>query len=327
MGTWRTACVEMMSAPEVWQLEVFEYIATRLKKNSVVNGISSPWKPWLMMPHTMPLIASDCLWTAVEELRFQDDPIPLLVWLIAHGAQLEWMHPNFGTTPGHTIASEIYMVFNQSVISLPSTTNMVFVSDILRMDHCDHCYCLCSESGCKAIGCISKTGIRWKNWLNRVAGEKVYYPWFGKVVFEPIDSDKTDRPWMGTAVLRVITFEVLGMTHTCCYRIHDEVKPWRGFSRPRSDEICDIRYAESKQGEILESLMSEFESGWREYERGFEEFLLEIWRPRMEEICGELSDVDEEEVERIRELGVVLDEDGGESDSTVESRSHGTDYI
>jgi hypothetical protein len=84
---------------------------------------------------------------------------------------------------------------------------------------------------------------------------------------------------MGTAVLRLLTFEALYLTHTCCYRVQDEIK-WC-FQCLTAEEAEVMRDLERADLELLETLVIEFETKWCTYSRSFATFMKRVWKPRM----------------------------------------------
>jgi hypothetical protein len=115
---------------------------------------------------------------------------------------------------------------------------------------------------------------------------------------------------MSSAILRVMTFEKLALTHTCCYQIFEEVEGWS--KRPTPDEAKDIYDLERDDIDLLNTLVADFEAKWATYRKPFITFLNLVWKPRMQAIRNERR-VDKANLENV---GVILREvDPDEDDS------------
>ncbi|KAL9627274.1 MAG: hypothetical protein Q9204_006684 [Flavoplaca sp. TL-2023a] len=109
-------------------------------------------------------------------------------------------------------------------------------------------------------------------------------------------------------IIRLGTFERLGLRHTCCYYVDgvfETVEP------AEADEIRD----EDRDGiQLLESLLPEFEE--KLGDEDIKSFIDGYWSTRMEEV---LAARDEESVDwtGMREAGVILcDDDGSDDDGS-----------
>ncbi|BCS23740.1 uncharacterized protein APUU_40184S [Aspergillus puulaauensis] len=102
-------------------------------------------------------------------------------------------------------------------------------------------------------------------------------------------------------VLRVCTFESLGLRHTCRY--HYLFDPELG--EVELDDIAEVQAEERLLIEQVKELVSEFELKYRELGVSLPEFLRGYWADRMEEVLAE--DFDEDEARAMEEVGVVLD--------------------
>jgi uncharacterized protein YchJ len=123
---------------------------------------------------------------------------------------------------------------------------------------------------------------------------------------------------MASAILRVLTFEKLHLTHTCCYRISGEL--YKRFQRPTPDEAKVIWDHEQADIELLNNLMEEFERSWAAYDKPFAKFVKRVWKPRMRQVREE-REINKEVYEaELTRMGVVLkDSDENEADSDYDS--------
>ncbi|KAF2180161.1 hypothetical protein K469DRAFT_673443 [Zopfia rhizophila CBS 207.26] len=179
---------------------------------------------------------------------------------------------------------------------------------ILLRENRDVCRCHCSEGGCPIIGCITKRNL-W-NPHSRTSGfpqellARQRENLILRLVYALVDSHDNHH-WMGPAIIRILTFDELNLTHTCCYMIHGEfLWSWRLNCKERDE----THFVEMKDIKLLEDLMQEFKAKWEAHTGKFHEFINDIWRPRMKEVCGEISDIDKSQIQRIKDLGVNLDE-------------------
>jgi hypothetical protein len=112
--------------------------------------------------------------------------------------------------------------------------------------------------------------------------------------------------FMASAILRVLTFEKLHLTHTCCYHIMEEIRGQ--FQRPTLDEAKAIWDLEQADIELLSNLMEEFERSWAAYDKPFAKFVKRVWKPRMRQVREE-REINREVYEtELTRMGVVLKE-------------------
>lgn len=159
----------------------------------------------------------------------------------------------------------------------------------------DDCECACSNGGCKALTLITKSYILslGKNYRS----QQLANLW--------ADIMDICNPLKCSEFMRLITFEELGLTHTCCHHEHRRDREWEFsvFSRigdqAEIDEIQDVEVADLRK---LEELLEEFEVKRIEFDVPFEDFLQEYWHPRMKEVLDK-GDLDKE---ALREIGVTV---------------------
>jgi hypothetical protein len=124
---------------------------------------------------------------------------------------------------------------------------------------------------------------------------------------------------MSSAILRVLTFDALSLTHTCCYRVGEEIHDW--FQRPTPEEAKVIYELERDDIELPENLTVEFELKWATYTKPFVTFMNRVWKPRMRAVRTERrveKDIYEVELQRI---GVTLKQAGKEEAEDRDSES------
>jgi hypothetical protein len=303
--------------------QVFDILAHRLlasPHNSASSfkkpGTKEPMSKWSSPYHTsdLSLLAAQSAWKAgFRDLNSTPHGVPPLWtilhqrvhnssvfwWLVDHGADPTWIHPTLLTTPGHKVAR-----CGTCEIRMGSADMSLIVSE-----QRDNCGCHCSRNGCFVIGCAVST-------MNGI-----YYRPFRRTqshLFALVDDDRAST-WMSSAILRILTFEKLSLTHTCCYRIHNEY--WGGFTRPTPEEAKIIHDLERDDIHVLDRLVADFEDKWATYTKRFVTFMNRVWRPRMQVVLQE-RETDHEiyQAELIR-MGVTFKESDEDREENSDSES------
>ena len=171
----------------------------------------------------------------------------------------------------------------------------------------DDCTCSCSESGCTLRGLIGRsyTNLAKNEDLHKRTSD------YGGTIIRLAYLTDTDVALGSAETLRLLTFQELGLTHTCCYvRCVNAGSDLCIFSRIEDQtEINEIREEESLGLSQLEELLMEFELKMDELDIPFPDFLTDYWEPRMEQV------LDESEVKEIR---AKMDEPFLNSESAVD---------
>ncbi|KAI0166747.1 hypothetical protein GGR52DRAFT_581598 [Hypoxylon sp. FL1284] len=177
-------------------------------------------------------------------------------------------------------------------------------SRLLRDQVRDPCLCYCTEDGCVAASAYARG----------VGSSGVYVPFceraplLGRVVYDG------DRHTVALNLIRVITFERLGMRHTCCqYKLPFDLNfllKDRLLSVMDPSDVDEIREEDRYLAISLEFLMGEFEANLLEADVPLSRFMNEFWEPRMLRWEEERDELSVEDSHAIREIGVVLEETG-----------------
>lgn len=184
--------------------------------------------------------------------------------------------------------------------SLSETSKRV-LERIVMDNVSDDCSCACSISGCKAFTLITKnyflrTYREFQNWVNLWA--------------QLIDLIDICDPLKSSEFLRLMTFEELRITHTCCrMNTKYEVAPYLLSRIGDQAEIDEIHEEEAADLEKLEELLEEFEGKMIELDLPLLDFIDEYWSHRMYAVLNE-GELDEE---ALREIGVVVYESDEEA--------------
>lgn len=245
-------------------------------------------------------------------------------WLISKGAdpgrkpdQSGCIHhdPNF--TAAHCICSWIGKAVYPRDLCVQSEINRTWLFGIMNgfEDECqsvlgklvctqfyDDCLCACSNYGCTPAvmmlkGITSPKGFvmypspfRRRMWV---------IDWLDDVLSHHYEAwQKLSRDF-----IRYETFEKLALTHTCCKRRDSVYDLSLDMDKTEREEIRDEeRWMISK----LDALVTEFENEYTELGVSLPEFLNGYWKNRMEEVASEEEPLDDGEIAKIRDLGVVI---------------------
>ncbi|KIW81618.1 hypothetical protein Z517_04644 [Fonsecaea pedrosoi CBS 271.37] len=205
--------------------------------------------------------------------------------------------------------------FRWNVLDLNSTCAtdcFELLSTIVSSNVSDGCSCACSSQGCiPVLNLLSNpspvNGHHSSYWFLRWLD--LYFPY--------------DFPRLFLKVLRLYTFQSLGLTHTCCRngclryagRCHDPSQKPCPFSIPVDDEIQEIQDEERHLISLLETLMVEFTEQWLwpTSDWKVDEFMSKVWRPRLRQIRQERVQMFVGDQAQMRYMGVELHSDGEDS--------------
>jgi hypothetical protein len=104
-------------------------------------------------------------------------------------------------------------------------------------------------------------------------------------------------------ILRYLTFTLLGLTHTCCFREPHLQEVLGGCPPPTEEEIRDIQHIESKDVDLFNDLLRLLEVELQDYSGTLQEFMIHVWVPHVKEARGKATEFDRE---RIKELGIEI---------------------
>lgn len=258
-------------------------------------------------PHNIPIsFYSDPPITALgKQLIRYYESASLLEWLMYEtGFDLgDRVH---GYILGNILGLQMGKTFIRVKLRWPcvETFSNALVISTLAEQRADDCDCLCSSNGCQTI--IS--------FLNGVSihsrrTQQPLDPDLLILMLEWLDTEGNSSGLLNAAnrivaMLRVATFNYLCLTHTCCCM---NVEFDTRFCKPSTKDIEDIQYSEAQDLDLLKTLLTEFEEQWDSYNGGFSEFVLECWKPRMEEVMRLRSEIDHEEyMANLKAVGVFF---------------------
>ena len=199
----------------------------------------------------------------------------------------------------------------------------------------DSCDCYCARGGCTPAALFARgmfSSYRNSGWnpkwplLQGMNSQKSGRSALESTIrggLELLDSitREGECPPITETIVRVSTFDRLGMIHTCCSYTED--RSWyddNELAQKIRDgkyqlvevmdpaDIDEIREEDRHLAVLLESLMEEFVAKLRQRDLLFSEFFYEYWWGRMDEIEQEREEILDSDRQAMRDIGVILDE-------------------
>lgn len=252
---------------------------------------------------------------------FADSPeLRLAEWFIEKGAKPNYIHRRSKTTPIHLLASSIlhalllliYGDMGQASQHPELDDNEKFMARFLTRfltsREKDKCNCACSQDGCEVGTVITRAIIAWvhnpkSHKEDQPLKEKVANVGCGIKVLLYFDPELEARPADCHALFRALTFDLLGLTHTCHLRNMHGIE---------DQEVRDIQELEKEDIVLLDGLVEHFANAWHDCDGPLIDFVAGYWFETVEGIIAERSKPRVDELENIRKLGVKLEPLGSE---------------
>ena len=195
------------------------------------------------------------------------------------------------------------------ILERPAEDYLLLLGKLFASKLYDSCICACSSHGCTpAITLLHSMSVEFRKYAPSQFKSDLLLPidtrlwmieWFRTLL------GGSHEAWQSLSqdIIRYETFEKLELTHTCC-----ETVPRRGLINTRYDstEREEIHDEERLLIDKLETLVAEFTEKYTELGVSLPEFLKGYWKTRMEEIERAEESLDDEEIAKIEELGVVI---------------------
>jgi len=242
----------------------------------------------------------------------RDEIIPMLEWFKEKGVnfQVEW--PNSRISALHCLAWGLGKP--QYLFRMTARIWEAVGHFWEHQDYPDGCDCRCSVSGCLPVTAFLKgaaefvwdpIGIALRALIKHMAGFSHFL-------------------YFTTTIIRFITFERLGIQHTCCDLDRIQYDGIRRRSDPPASpyhysqqEIRKIHEEDAFLLGLLEELVIEFDNAFQKFDGDFETFVVDVWEYRMKETLRRLRKEDHElYAEGRKQLGVKMEiQDGGSTNS------------
>ena len=173
----------------------------------------------------------------------------------------------------------------------------------------DECICSCSNNGCcPATKFLLASSIWTRGSKFNMQQVRLWFIDWILGYIEKVGDCNSAPDWLLAEIIRFETFSKLCLTHTCrnmplrCL----DARPYYGCLS--HEEIKEIREEERLIIAQLDDLVAEFVAKYTELGVSLLEFFEGYWEDRMEEVLDKSGSVDEEQIRRFTELGVVLEE-------------------
>ena len=251
-------------------------------------------------------------------------------WLLNHGADLhgevsyvqhmlcDKEKPVAGLTKLHYVAH--LLGFSRSLILEPkvSPAPPVVVNEpllileglLVNSGRHDDCHCACSSGGCTPFTILLKTIEERIDCYSSIESRRLLLQQLESPGHPA--SSALMRSKIVEQVIRFETFEALQLSHTCC-----DFDYYVPRCRYTPEEVQEIHEEWEELLSKHEDLGSEFCHKFRELGGTLTSFLEGYWRRRMGELLKEEKPYDEEDIRKLREIGVVLEEVSEETEKDV----------
>jgi hypothetical protein len=231
-------------------------------------------------------------------------------WLISHGADI---HRRVRGIPAlHLMADDVYL---DGWLATDSDRSLRTFQLLLQDKVQDHCDCPCSPAGCFAM----------TRFLHNALHRNAFGQWD---IFDVIDTlstlisllEEEPAPHAAFAIIRFLTFESLQIPHTCrhpercwlaegsdCDDPHHS-DPSYHWEPKDSEEVDEMQDEWRELIAVLEESVARFLVMYETSDLPLCEFLDTIWQEEISKRCEKDDPPSQEEISRVRELGVILDE-------------------
>ncbi len=236
-------------------------------------------------------------------------------WLLHHGAdphqEIRYDHNNDKRKPVasltqlHVVArnlGDLLMRFirqDSLALRVVDGRSLILEKLVVESDRRDDCHCACSSSGCTPFTILLKPIHENGRKLSKLRKLLVHH-------LESPGHPASSAPMRSKIVedcIRFETFEALQLSHTCCDFYRDTT-----CRRYTPEEVREIHEEWEELLSKHEDLVSEFCHKFKELGGTLTSFLKGYWQTRMDEVLQEERVLDEEDIRRLREMGVVLEE-------------------
>ncbi|KAJ5970823.1 uncharacterized protein N7479_000741 [Penicillium vulpinum] len=247
----------------------------------------------------------------------EDTPVVIksAAWLVSKGASVDRKLPRSNANAAHLLTAQVINCHFRGVLHQSDSSDYRnWKKGVAELgDACffippsqDGCICACSPGGCTTLSVALRAIIFMiSKWQLKIQDDCLRILICSLVVWQ--DS----WPDLLRAIVRALTFDALGLTHTCCTEI-DQVEenfPPDVFLNKGRDETEISRILDDQRLLVkeFEELTEEMESKLDELGLPLEEFLDGYWYDRVIEYLLRRDHYDEEHVTEARKMGIFLE--------------------
>ncbi|ETS77979.1 hypothetical protein PFICI_10041 [Pestalotiopsis fici W106-1] len=215
-------------------------------------------------------------------------------WFLDHGINLEHtLETSEGSfSVAHLSAAAIAMSLRYTHKAKRNNSGLFeYVSRLRKTDMVDKCGCHCSPAGCSPFKILLHTVLALSefSWPSEYLSRAETLG----ILMNTHMGQRGISEGVHVQVIRLFTFEKLGLSHSCCSRVKNDRRRYRssyGLSSPREEE--DAREMMEEDGDLLrqlDELMVEFELEYTRSCESLQEFLEGYWTRRMDGVLNALS--------------------------------------
>ncbi|KAJ5319582.1 uncharacterized protein N7506_012286 [Penicillium brevicompactum] len=240
----------------------------------------------------------------------------LLAWLVDKGASMLKRLPFSDTTIAHRVSSRFAdhllsaIISDKSFSKIPHRTQVSLEwakkrkgSIVLIPSVQDCCVCACCHGGCTTLSVALRSCNKSLGYQSSRGNPRAEYLW---LLNSLIDLTETTLE-RDHSIIRFLTFEALGLRHTCCVTIdHAFARDYRDFVIDK-EEVQNIQDEDKHRYKQLDQLVGKFDTWFDELELPIVEFLSGPWHSHMVEVLSTRDSYDEEHVRQTRDLGIFLE--------------------
>lgn len=288
----------------------------------------------------IPLMTVDLYYLTYR--RYIEGTVDLVTWFLDQGADLHSSLPvsglrgtiakstgrfsNFKAV--HRVADAYGKGLNRCHITEEDHSRVSHMRGVISDASTDPCICYCSHTGCTPATIFIRS-----LWYRDSSTEQFKILGNHDVLHRGLEllsvllSSLSDQgPVVAADVIRVSTFQRLGMKHTCCKYIAQGLEVHRtGITHAilagqykivdimDPEEVAEIQEEDRHLALRLEALVAEFTAKYNEQNIPFHDFFFGYWWQRMDEIEGGKYEVCTDDLETIQEIGVIIDRGQGQS--------------
>jgi hypothetical protein len=267
-----------------------------------------------------------------------DSKIKIVPWLVSKGAHIQReLEPHIRLSRGckavHFAAAGIGDNLRHIFVSSWRFESDAFeryndyVADAIRIvlgpgcSNCyDYCDCLCSQEGCSPLTMILKHFAQYM--LRRLQNSSYPYKKWSKYrmttmdwILETLDLGPPAKHRVGQEALRLLLFDELDLTHTCCRPDFRSFRP--SIDEEEAQEVVD---EESDLIVQFETLCERAELEWDSSSERFSQFLRKFIQENVSHRRYEQRR-DEGYAQGLRSIGVQLEEVSDDEDGTIDTSS------
>jgi hypothetical protein len=214
-------------------------------------------------------------------------------WLEAKGLLDATPGPSWRTNLNATATGWHYVAAQAAIGSnywrgLSPNSGWELLEQLSKTNSTDTCSCWCTpeNQGCSPLAMAWRILGSRRGMMDQTLARHVYLH-HGEVTAR-LESDPS--PAHFPSLIRLLTFEALEMTHTCCSYEHGESHPqkWAIVSLSKDEQQQIRSLQEERQNAVaLETLMKEFNgqlAAWDSSSKNFDTFIWGPWRRRISEL-------------------------------------------